>query len=466
MVDLKKNQQIYIIATIVLLLLGLTFGGIYYLNNTQANSKKITALNVHSTSAEDKLYAYIEDIPNKKNPNATEKALQVAQRDLENGDYLKISKNLEQVLAKEENAQKTSSGSKKSNLDIEAKTRIVATKILLAQSYLAQGNGAYTEKSAATKVLNLLQGVVKSEGDDDDYGAYGKYFVGYAYEMTRQYNKALFYYTKGRKVSSNTDKMNAVFENQIGHIYNLQGNLEKAYKSYRAAYYLNPSDPSVGLNIGRYLIRMGKTKEAIPYFEAVAKTKNAALSSEAAYNLSSIYVYLIGENKSNLDKSLAYAKVAVQRNKKYPLGYVGVARAYILQGKNADEAKTHLEKAISLYPKLAIAYEWMGMLEQTKGIYDKALDNFALSIKYLPEDITLMKDELAQSEARLDFYMAITFSLGKSNEDTMVYINKMLAIQNTVVTGMLKEELQQPDYGLFYRSKGYAPFEKMAAYFK
>ena len=48
----------------------------------------------------------------------------------------------------------------------------------------------------------------------------------------------------------------------------------------------------------------------------------------------------------------------------------------------------------------------------------------------------------------------------------MKYINKMLAIQNTIVTSMLKEELKQPNYGLFYRSKGYAPFEKMAAYFK
>lgn len=65
------------------------------------------------------------------------------------------------------------------------------------------------------------------------------YFVGYAYEITRQYDKALEWYNKGLKVSSNTDKLNAIFDNQIGHVYDLMGDPKKAFDYYTEAYKLD-----------------------------------------------------------------------------------------------------------------------------------------------------------------------------------------------------------------------------------
>ncbi len=71
-----------------------------------------------------------------------------------------------------------------------------------------------------------------TENSEDDYGAQGMYFVGYAYEITKRYEDALTWYEKGLKVSSNTDKLNAIFKNQIGHVYDLMGDKEKANGYY------------------------------------------------------------------------------------------------------------------------------------------------------------------------------------------------------------------------------------------
>lgn len=90
-------------------------------------------------------------------------------------------------------------------------------KIILAQSYLQYGNYYYKERESTDKAIKLL-----TEDGDDDYGAYGMYFVGYAYEITKQYEKALEWYEKGLKVSSNTNELKSAFKNQIGHVYDLK----------------------------------------------------------------------------------------------------------------------------------------------------------------------------------------------------------------------------------------------------
>lgn len=91
------------------------------------------------------------------------------------------------------------------------------SKIILAQAYLQYGNYYYKEKDSADKAIKLI-----TELAEDDYGAYGMYFVGYAYEITKRYDDALTWYEKGLKVSSNTDRLKAVFKNQIGHVYDLK----------------------------------------------------------------------------------------------------------------------------------------------------------------------------------------------------------------------------------------------------
>lgn len=129
----------------------------------------------------------------------------------EQGDIEKSVPLWEKVVKKDEEAGKFATGSG------TAHRPQINSKILLAQSYLQYGNYYYKEREFADKAIAILSGSV-----EDDYGAYGMYFVGYAYEITKRYDDALTWYRKGLKVSTNTEKLKAIFTNQIGHVYDLK----------------------------------------------------------------------------------------------------------------------------------------------------------------------------------------------------------------------------------------------------
>ena len=93
----------------------------------------------------------------------------------------------------------------------------IGNRLFLASLYLEKADNDNEAKTYAPKAIQTVSALA-----EEDYGAYGMYFVGYAYEITKEYDKALLWYGKGLKISSNTDKLRAIFKNQIGHVYDLQ----------------------------------------------------------------------------------------------------------------------------------------------------------------------------------------------------------------------------------------------------
>lgn len=71
------------------------------------------------------------------------------------------------------------------------KIKQIGNTLFLANLYLEKGNNEQQEKEYAPKAITTVSSL-----SEDDYGAYGMYFVGYAYEITKEYDKALLWYDK------------------------------------------------------------------------------------------------------------------------------------------------------------------------------------------------------------------------------------------------------------------------------
>ncbi len=322
---------------------------------------------------------YLNDIENNKNPDfiAAKKALEIG--DVKNAPIL-----WEKVVKTDEIVRKF----KNNNTATKPK---ISSKTFLAASYLQYGNYYYKEKENADKAIKIL---TEGNANDDDYGADGMYFVGYAYEITKQYDKALEWYNKGLKVSSNTNNLNALFKNQIGHVYDLKWDMNKAYEYYVQAYTLNNKNYQASTNIWRFLARTGKFKESIPYFEYALNTKNLSLRSEIYYTLSSIELDL-NWLKPDIDKSIQYAQASIKSFPDYPMGYVALARGLYMKNdkKYNKDIEENLEKSIKLNPNGYYAYEIAGLYEYDNGNYEKSQVLLQNSIFSTSKDMILMDGE-------------------------------------------------------------------------
>lgn len=435
--------RIFIISLVIVSLWGLGF--FLFTMKNPWNDIQQDGANSAMPSAET-IDDYLNNPENNKDPD-----FMVAKNALENGDIKNAPILWEKIVKKQEDIQKLTS-------DDILKPKIVP-RILLAQSYLQYGNYYHKEKEYADKAIQII-----SKDGDDDYGAHGMYFVGYAYEITKQYDKALEWYEKGLKVSSNTDRLKSVFKNQIGHVYHLQWNLDKAYEFYMQAYELNKTNTNILMNLGRSLVRMKKIPEALVYFEqALLYTKEKLLKAEIDYDIASLYMFMTGDRESNLKKSLEYAKRSVQDSPRYPLWYVGEARVYIMKWENLETAESLLKKSLALYPNLSVAYEWLGLLEQWKWVYSASITHFLKSLELIDKDIILMDNERVSNAARVHYFLAVSLALWKNKAMAVKELNEMLVRKDGMSLSLLLNEIKKPDYWYFKELKGYPDFEKIAA---
>ncbi|EKD29581.1 MAG: hypothetical protein ACD_78C00350G0003 [uncultured bacterium (gcode 4)] len=329
---------------------------------------------------------YLNNPENNKDPDFA-----VAKKSLEDGDIKGAIPLWEKVVKKEEVRSTTNTG-------ITLSKPKINSKIILAQTYLQYWNYYYKEKEYADKAIKIIT----ENQEDDDYGAYGMYFVGYAYEITKRYDDALTWYEKGLKVSSNTDKLKAIFKNQIGHVYDLMGDMNKAYEYYSQAYVLDDKNYHVAGNIGRHLARIGSFEESVPYFEYAIHTHDLALRSEIYYTLSSIELEL-GWLRPDIDKSLLYARASIKSFPDYPMGYVALARwLYMKNDRKYDkEIEENLTKSIELNPNGFAAYKYSALYMFDKWDMNAVSVLMSKSNEVLDKDIILMHN-ISENEKRIN----------------------------------------------------------------
>jgi tetratricopeptide (TPR) repeat protein len=159
--------------------------------------------------------------------------------------------------------------------------------------------------------------------------------IGYSYQLTSQFPKALEAYLKSDLIQPD-DKWTV---RKIALCYRVMGNFEKALEFYQQADYLNPNQMSILMQIGHCYVELGRYKDALGvYF------KLDALGEENVRVLRAISwcSFISG----NLDQSEYYAKKLLA-NEPNAHDYLNAGHISWCQHKLAD-AIEYYQKSLEL----------------------------------------------------------------------------------------------------------------------
>ncbi len=266
------------------------------------------------------------------------------------------------------------------------------TALLAVASTLAQkGSIEFKEKEYGQKAIDIANKVLAIEPNNAE--AYR--IIGYANEIMEKYDDSIVAYNYAIKINP----QNPQFHNRIGHAYDLKGDIINAKKHYDKAVKLGGTNESLQMNIGRMLIRSDDEKGAEKIFQNVLDTAvNVRVLAEASYMLG-----VIALQDNNLDKALFLMKQSTKYDTKFPVGWVGLAQAKILEMTTADsegdatkllnEALIYVNRAISLYPNQTVAYVWKARILVIIGNKDNAINAYKNALRIIKQDITLASDE-------------------------------------------------------------------------
>lgn len=180
----------------------------------------------------------------------------------------------------------------------------------------------------------------------------------------------------------------AVFYNNLGAREYLEEDesvrVNKALTYFYLARKLAPKLPQVYNNLGVLELHRNNISKAESYFHMALEHRPGYF---AAYsNLGSLYL-----TRGELDNALRLYQGAVKASPENKYAFHALARLQIRKGFN-EEAERSLKKALAIDQRFTDARHDLGRLFLRSGRLADALDQFALALKYQPDD------KLAQSK--------------------------------------------------------------------
>jgi len=174
----------------------------------------------------------------------------------------------------------------------------------------------------------------------------------------------------------------ACFYNNIGSDIFLRREtpdfLEKAIKYYTIAYKLYPDSPQVYNNLGVIEMELGNIDKAEQDFHRSLAIRPGYF---AAYNnLGSIYL-----RKGELDEAIRLVREAIEASPGNRFAYNTLARM-LIQKEDYAGAEETLKKALKINKRYTEARHRLGKLYLKLGRGKEALQQFALALKYKPDD--------------------------------------------------------------------------------
>lgn len=398
---------------------------------------------------EEKLKNFLADIPNEK--------VKTLIQSLDENDFV-TTQNIIPTIIEELKVQNEES--------IEVFSTLHYTYV---SAILNEWNYTYNEAKKSNQAIDYLNKLVLHNPDFVD-PVYNNYYLWYAHEITRKYEEALKYYNEALRYAPDIPKnkiIRSLLLNQIGHVYHLKWDIDTAYNFYLQAYNIDNTNQNAIINIARVLVRKNDLENAKKYFEtALQQVTDKFILSELHYNLSSLYFFSQLQDFEKMEKSSEYAKKSIEYNQKSPLWYLWVARVYITQWKNLDEAEKLLKKSIKIYPNFSPAYEWLWILEQWKGMYSKSIEYFLKWIEVIPNDIILMWNERNSNLARLHYLLSVSLALWKNQEYSLKHLHEMLSLQDVYSVMLFTNEIKKENYWVFKNLEWNQEFEMMISFFK
>jgi tetratricopeptide (TPR) repeat protein len=194
------------------------------------------------------------------------------------------------------------------------------------------------------------------------------------------------------------------------------------------------------------IVTLATARVAVPVGEPQWSNPMARKQDRERWNDWGIGMLLQGDLKG---AEYAFQKVQ-EAEPGYADGYVNVARALIQEGET-EQARPHLEHAISITPNLARAYYFLGLVERAAGEYDKALADLEVVRKQYPRDrfVTNQMGRIMFLQRRYpEAIQVLEQSLSVEPEDLTAHYNLMLCYR-----GSGQAEKAEREQALFVRFK-------------
>ncbi|MBN2264217.1 MAG: tetratricopeptide repeat protein [Candidatus Aminicenantes bacterium] len=170
-----------------------------------------------------------------------------------------------------------------------------------------------------------------------------------------QYNMGLFYLNQNDVDSALTylrkalslDARYHLAWNALGLAHSMRGRLDESAKAYQKCLEVNPQ------------------------------------FTEARNNLGTVYQEMNMLDKAEVEFRKALTDLTYQSRE---LPYFNLARLYVLQDR-LDEAQDHVQKAIEIQPRLAMAHNLRGLILEKRDSIGQAVASYEAAVKIVPEDV-------------------------------------------------------------------------------
>lgn len=185
------------------------------------------------------------------------------------------------------------------------------------------------------------------------------YNIAQVYTATREYEKALEYFTAAMEMDPNYSE----YHNERGSVYLAMGRFDEAIRDYQDAIRLSAPYHEVWANLGQCYRQMGRMEDAV---EAYSRALDLEPGVEVARNGRAAALSALGR----LDEARADYAAALTLNPEQPLVWANLA---VLQyrARKLDDALASLDRAIAqapdnpgFYRNRAVAFEELGRADE------------------------------------------------------------------------------------------------------
>lgn len=170
---------------------------------------------------------------------------------------------------------------------------------------------------------------------------------------------------------------NAIVKKNIGEIYLLKNENEKAIVEYSEALNRDKSSPKMPNDIGVACHRLGRLKEAMSWY---LKAVEIDPTYVVAYNNLGIVHYHKGEK----EKGKEYFKKAISVDPEYADAYLNLGLIF-LQEADYEKAEEYFKKSLELKENYPIASNYLGLLYLNTSRFDDAIHCFKSALKNDPQ---------------------------------------------------------------------------------
>lgn len=379
-----------------------------------------------------------EDIEKNFSHLASSEDLNELQKTLQSSDFAGTQKVIEKI----------TSQIKKETLPPEDKQKVKSLVSVYLSAVLNEWNYLYKPAQKSKQATEYLENKILWDPDFVD-PFYNNYHLWYAQEIIKNYDVALEYYQKALQFAWESEKnkrLKSIIYNQIGHVYDLSGDIEQAYSYYVNAFKTDKKNLFSALNIWRYLATTWDFLGAKEYFEYASYIEGKAEKAEAYFNLSSVELR-ISWDKPNIEKSIEYAKKSIESYPDYPMGYIALARGYYMLNdtKYNTDIETNLNKAIALNPNTYLGYRYFWMYYLDNNDMKKFNEYIDASSQAVEKDPILMdhnKEYVLLQNDMLKIFFQVDLSEYKALYEWDDYFK-----------AIIQDQMQRKDFWIYKKFK-------------